>query len=132
MNTWGRPTVVLRPSGRIGSIWSNWCQTARAGGWSVRQASRSAKNKNSGMTHMTTNFHHLPGSARHRARRWVLGATLAFSGVFAGSASAANALQNVSYDAQPGGRIELTLAFSGAAPDPKVFTTNNPPRIAID
>jgi type IV pilus assembly protein PilQ len=84
------------------------------------------------MTHMTTNFHHLPGSARHRARRWVLGATLAFTGVFAGSASAANALQNVSYDAQPGGRIELTLAFSDAAPDPKVFTTNNPPRIAID
>jgi len=81
---------------------------------------------------MTTNFHHLPGSARHRARRWVLGATLAFTGVFAGSASAANALQNVSYDAQPGGRIELTLAFSDTAPDPKVFTTNNPPRIAID
>jgi len=81
---------------------------------------------------MTTNFHHLPGSARHRARRWVLGATLAFTGVFAGTASAANALQNVSYDAQPGGRIELTLAFSDAAPDPKVFTTNNPPRIAID
>ena len=81
---------------------------------------------------MTTNFHHLPGSARHRARRWVLGATLAFTGVFAGAASATNALQNVSYDAQPGGRIELTLAFSDNAPDPKVFTTNNPPRIAID
>jgi type IV pilus assembly protein PilQ len=81
---------------------------------------------------MTTNFHHLPGSARQRARRWVLGATLAFTGVFAGTASAANALQNVSYDAQPGGRIELTLAFSENAPDPKVFTTNNPPRIAID
>jgi len=81
---------------------------------------------------MTTNFHHLPGSARHRARRWVLGATLALTGVFAGTASAANALQNVTYDAQPGGRIELTLAFSDAAPDPKVFTTNNPPRIAID
>jgi type IV pilus assembly protein PilQ len=84
------------------------------------------------MTHMTTNFHHLPGSARDRARRWVLGATLAFTGVFAGTASATNALQNVSYDAQPGGRIELTLAFSDTAPDPKVFTTNNPPRIAID
>jgi type IV pilus assembly protein PilQ len=81
---------------------------------------------------MTTNFHHLPGSARHRARRWVLGATLALTGVFAGTASATNALQNVSYDAQPGGRIELTLAFSDTAPDPKVFTTNNPPRIAID
>jgi type IV pilus assembly protein PilQ len=62
----------------------------------------------------------------------VLGATLAFTGVFAGTASATNALQNVSYDAQPGGRIELTLAFSDTAPDPKVFTTNNPPRIAID
>ncbi|MET0936403.1 MAG: type IV pilus secretin PilQ [Luteibacter sp.] len=81
---------------------------------------------------MTTNFHHLPGSARHRTRRWILGATLAFTGVFAGAASATNALQNVSYDAQPGGRIELTLAFSDNAPDPKVFTTNNPPRIAID
>lgn len=81
---------------------------------------------------MTTNFHHLPGSARHRARRWMLGATLVFTGVFAGAASATNALQNVSYDAQPGGRIELTLAFSDNAPDPKVFTTNNPPRIAID
>ena len=81
---------------------------------------------------MTTNFHHLPGSARHRARRWVLGATLVLTGVFAGAASATNALQNVSYDAQPGGRIELTLAFSDNAPDPKVFTTNNPPRIAID
>jgi type IV pilus assembly protein PilQ len=84
------------------------------------------------MTHMTTNFHQLPGSARHRTRRWILGATLAFTGAFAGAASAANALQNVTYDAQPGGRIELTLAFSENAPDPKVFTTNNPPRIAID
>lgn len=82
----------------------------------------------SGMTHMTTNFHHLPG----RARRWILCAALAASAGFAGQAAAANALRNVSYDAQPGGRVELTLAFSEKAPDPKVFTTNNPPRIAID
>ncbi|KAF1003736.1 MAG: Type IV pilus biogenesis and competence protein PilQ [Luteibacter sp.] len=80
------------------------------------------------MTHMTTNFHHLPG----RARRWILCAALAVSAGFAGQAAAANALRNVSYDAQPGGRVELTLAFSEKAPDPKVFTTNNPPRIAID
>ncbi|WP_291784638.1 type IV pilus secretin PilQ [Luteibacter sp.] len=77
---------------------------------------------------MTTNFHHLPG----RARRWILCAALAVSAGFAGQAAAANALRNVSYDAQPGGRVELTLAFSEKAPDPKVFTTNNPPRIAID
>lgn len=80
---------------------------------------------------MTTKLN-LPGSARHRPRRWILGAVLALSGAFAGTASAANALQNVTYDAQPGGRIELTLAFADAAPEPKVFTTSNPPRIAID
>ncbi|WP_426286584.1 type IV pilus secretin PilQ [Luteibacter sp. E-22] len=80
---------------------------------------------------MTTKLN-LPGSARHRPRRWILGAVLALSGAFAGTAAAANALQNVTYDAQPGGRIELTLAFADAAPEPKVFTTSNPPRIAID
>ena len=80
------------------------------------------------MTHMTTTFHLLPG----RARRWILGAALAASAGFAGQAVAANALRNISYDAQPGGRVELTLAFSEKAPDPKVFTTSNPPRIAID
>jgi type IV pilus assembly protein PilQ len=84
------------------------------------------------MTHMTTKLNHLPGSARHRTRRWILGATLAFAGAFAGTAAAANALQNVTYDAQPGGRVQLTLAFSERAPEPKVFTTSNPPRIAID
>jgi len=81
---------------------------------------------------MTTKLNHLPGSARLRTRRWILGTALAFAGGFASAASAENTLQNVSYDAQPGGRIELRLAFSEKAPDPKVFTTNNPPRIAID
>src|SRR6201991_4901354 len=131
MSTWGRPTAVSRRWARIGSIWSNWCLTAAAAGWSVRQVSRSAKNKNSGMTHMTTKMN-LPGSARHRSRRWILGVTLALAGAFAGTAMAANSLQNVTYDAQPGGRVQLTLAFSESAPEPKVFTTSNPPRIAID
>jgi len=81
---------------------------------------------------MTTKSTHLPGSARSWSRRWILGTALAFAGAFAGTASAANALQNVSYDAQPGGRVELKLTFSERAPDPKVFTTSNPPRIAID
>ncbi|HXP00625.1 MAG TPA: type IV pilus secretin PilQ [Luteibacter sp.] len=83
------------------------------------------------MTHMTTKMN-LPGSARHRSRRWILGVTLALAGAFAGTAAAANSLQNVTYDAQPGGRVQLTLAFSESAPEPKVFTTSNPPRIAID
>src|SRR6201991_3789954 len=131
MSTWGRPTAVSRRWERIGSLWSSLCLTAAGAGWSVRQVSRSAKNKNSGMTHMTTKMN-LPGSARHRSRRWILGVTLALAGAFAGTAAAANSLQNVTYDAQPGGDVQLTLAFSESAPDQKVFTTSNPPRIAID
>jgi len=81
---------------------------------------------------MTTNSNHLPGSSRPRTRRWTLGVALVAAFGFAGSAAAETALKNVTYDAQPGGRVELTLAFSGHAPEPKVFTTTNPPRIAID
>jgi len=81
---------------------------------------------------MTTNSTHLPGCARHRTRRWTLAVALVAAWGFAGSAAAETALKNVTYDAQPGGRVELTLAFSGHAPEPKVFTTTNPPRIAID
>jgi len=81
---------------------------------------------------MTTKLNHPPGSARKLARRWVLAVAMAVGGVFSANAFAANSLQNVTYDAQPGGRIELTLAFSGKAPESKVFTTSTPPRIAID
>lgn len=81
---------------------------------------------------MTTNSTHLPGCARHRTRRWTLAVALVAACGFAGTAAAETALKNVTYDAQPGGRVELTLAFSGHAPEPKVFTTSNPPRIAID
>ncbi|KJV37405.1 type IV pilus secretin PilQ [Luteibacter yeojuensis] len=81
---------------------------------------------------MTTKINHLPGSARYRTRRWALGFALVAALGFTGSAAAETALKNVTYDAQPGGRVELTLAFSGQAPEPKVFTTSKPPRIAID
>src|ERR1700749_3033589 len=131
MSTWGRPTAGSRRWVRIGSIWSSWCLTAAAAGWSVRQVSRSGKKKKLGLTHITTKLN-LPGSARHRSRRWILGVTLALAGPFAGTAAPANSLQNVTYDAQPGGRVQLTLAFSESAPEPKVFTTSNPAPIAID
>jgi type IV pilus assembly protein PilQ len=81
---------------------------------------------------MNTTSQRMLARAAGRTRRWVLGATFAIAGAFAGTAAAANALQNVTYDAQPGGRIELTLSFSEKAPEPKVFTTSNPPRIALD
>jgi type IV pilus assembly protein PilQ len=84
------------------------------------------------MMHMKNRTNHLPGHAMHRMRRWFLGLTFAGAAAFAGTAAAASSLQNVTYDAQPGGRIELKLSFSGPVPEPKVFTTSNPPRIAVD
>ncbi|MDY1548577.1 type IV pilus secretin PilQ [Luteibacter sahnii] len=76
---------------------------------------------------MTTTFHRLPGLAR----RWILGVAMAALG-FAGQAAASNTLRDVSYVAEPGGRVQFTLTFAQNAPTPKVFTTTNPPRIAID
>ncbi len=52
---------------------------------------------------------------------------------FAGTALAATTLENVSHRELPGGRVELSLTFSGGpVPQPKIFTTTNPPRIAVD
>jgi type IV pilus assembly protein PilQ len=49
------------------------------------------------------------------------------------SAAAATTLQDITYKALPGGKVELHLNFdSSQVPEPRVFTTDNPPRIAID
>ncbi|MFC4765322.1 type IV pilus secretin PilQ [Dyella koreensis] len=69
---------------------------------------------------------------RQASRRVVTGlliASVAWSGIVA---AATNTLKDISYDTLPGGRIELHLNFNGPAPEPKIFTTGNPPRIAID
>ena len=50
----------------------------------------------------------------------------------AGPALAANTLQNVSAASLPGGKVQLTLTFSGPAVAPQAFSTNTPPRIAMD
>ncbi|WP_440225422.1 type IV pilus secretin PilQ [Dokdonella sp. MW10] len=47
-------------------------------------------------------------------------------------ASAQNVLEDMTYVAQPGGRVELTLRFAEAVSDPQAFTTETPPRIALD
>ncbi|GAP66112.1 type IV pilus secretin PilQ/competence protein [Mizugakiibacter sediminis] len=51
---------------------------------------------------------------------------------FAVPALAASVLKDLSYQALPGGKIQVTLKFDGGVPEPKVFTTENPPRIALD
>jgi type IV pilus assembly protein PilQ len=45
---------------------------------------------------------------------------------------AANTLQSVSAAPLPGGKVQLTLSFSGPAVAPQAFSTNTPPRIAMD
>jgi type IV pilus assembly protein PilQ len=85
------------------------------------------------MMHMTTTSNHLPGHAMRRLRRWVLGLTFASVAAFAGTAAATSSLQNVTFEAQPGGKVELRMTFAqGTVPEPKVFTTSNPARIAVD
>ncbi|MGH8029283.1 MAG: type IV pilus secretin PilQ [Arenimonas sp.] len=45
---------------------------------------------------------------------------------------AQNVLQDVRYAAAPGGKVDITLQFSGPVGEVQAFTTDSPPRIAID
>ncbi|UXI67877.1 type IV pilus secretin PilQ [Tahibacter amnicola] len=48
------------------------------------------------------------------------------------TARAENVLEDVSYNTLPGGKVELTLKLSGPVNEPQIFTTDTPPRIALD
>ena len=45
---------------------------------------------------------------------------------------AENVLEDLTYTAQPGGRVEITMRFSEPVAVPQAFTTESPPRIALD
>lgn len=49
-----------------------------------------------------------------------------------GAASAENVLEKISYNTLPGGKVEVTLQLASPPADPQVFTTDTPPRIALD
>ncbi|NUR22425.1 type IV pilus secretin PilQ [Frateuria sp.] len=70
---------------------------------------------------------------RH-ARRCLMTGLLIAAAAWAGDALAAvNTLKGISYDTLPGGAVELHLNFAGGPPpQPRIFTTGNPPRIAVD
>ncbi|GLQ96872.1 type IV pilus secretin PilQ [Dyella mobilis] len=52
---------------------------------------------------------------------------------WAQAATATSTLQNITYKSLPGGRVELRMSFDNSqVPQPNIFTTDNPPRIAID
>ncbi|WP_266170680.1 type IV pilus secretin family protein [Dyella subtropica] len=69
---------------------------------------------------------------RQASRRLITGLLIVSAAWSSIAAAATNTLKEISYDTLPGGRIELHLNFTGPAPEPKIFTTGNPPRIAID
>ncbi|PMQ03015.1 Type IV pilus biogenesis and competence protein PilQ [Dyella sp. AD56] len=74
------------------------------------------------------------GRVMRQASRYVVVSLLALGAAWSNAAAAATStLKDISYDALPGGRIELRLNFAqGPVPEPKIFTTGNPPRIAVD
>jgi type IV pilus assembly protein PilQ len=69
---------------------------------------------------------------RHVRSGLLLGLALLIAG-WTNAAVAANTLKDIRYEVLPGGRVELHINFAGGpVPQPKIFTTNNPPRIAVD
>ncbi len=67
-------------------------------------------------------------SSRSRwSRAWLL-----LSALVLPTLAAANSLQDISYSALPGDRVQVTLTLAGPAPTPLSFTIDNPARIALD
>ena len=69
----------------------------------------------------------------NKPRAWMINvALLAFGLVAVMPAMAANVLQDVRYASAPGGKVDITLQFAQPVGDVQAFTTDSPPRIAID
>jgi type IV pilus assembly protein PilQ len=83
---------------------------------------------------MTNQIKPVRGRVMRHASRYVIVSLLTLGAVWSNAAAAATStLKEISYDTLPGGRIELHLNFAqGPVPEPKIFTTGNPPRIAVD
>ncbi|HET6632665.1 MAG TPA: type IV pilus secretin PilQ [Rhodanobacteraceae bacterium] len=75
-------------------------------------------------------------TAPGQRRGWRLAASLLVGlsvlGMAATASAATRTLQDLDYDMLPGGKVALSLKFDGAPPAPRAFTTNDPPRIALD
>lgn len=69
----------------------------------------------------------------NKPRAWMINvALIAFGLVAVMPAMAANVLQDVRYASAPGGKVDITLQFAEPVGDVQAFTTDSPPRIAID
>jgi type IV pilus assembly protein PilQ len=82
---------------------------------------------------MTNQIQSVRGRVMRHAIRYTLMGLLIAGATWASAAMAATTtLKNISYDALPGGSVELHMDFGGPVPQPKIFSTGNPPRIAVD
>ncbi|WP_245593734.1 type IV pilus secretin family protein [Arenimonas malthae] len=73
------------------------------------------------------------GEGMGTKRHWVLTmGALAVGLATSLSAMAANVLQDVRYASAPGGKVDITLQFAEPVGDVQAFTTDTPPRIAVD
>lgn len=83
---------------------------------------------------MTNQIQSVRGRVMRHATRYMLIGLLLAGATWANAAMAAsNTLKDISYDTLPGGAVELHFNFaSGTLPQPKIFTTDTPPRIAVD
>jgi type IV pilus assembly protein PilQ len=70
---------------------------------------------------------------RHASHYILMGLILAGTGWASSALAAGTTLKNITYQALPGGNVELKMDFgTGPVPQPRIFTTGNPPRIAVD
>ncbi len=70
---------------------------------------------------------------RHASHYILMGLLLAGASWASAVSAAGTTLKNISYEALPGGNVQLKMDFgNGPVPQPKIFTTGNPPRIAVD
>ncbi len=83
-----------------------------------------------GATTMTATSMNVTCAGRAALRSLAYAGLLALIG--AGSAAAENVLNDIRYTASPSGAVEVTLELAGPADDARVFTTDDPPRVAID
>ncbi|MGA8277437.1 MAG: type IV pilus secretin PilQ [Rhodanobacteraceae bacterium] len=72
--------------------------------------------------------HRAPAAGRARLA-WLFAV---FGLLLAGTARADNSLENIAWHASPGGKVDITMTFAGPVAAPQTFTTNTPPRIALD
>jgi type IV pilus assembly protein PilQ len=82
---------------------------------------------------MSTKVMTKPASGSHASMRpWLLRLAAVFGFALAGAAQAENVLEDVSYTALPGGKVEVSLKFAQPVGTPQVFSTESPPSIALD